>query len=308
MTSRQDISLNFIETFVISSVTAVAARTLITPVDRCKILITHQTQFLKDGLISRPYKGFTDCMIQTYKYRGIRPLYQGNLAICIRYFPIHALNFAFKNEIKRMFKQNSNDSYSKIFFENFVSGGIAGALSVCILYSLNNARQHVNKDIRTGKIRREKRQLHSIMNAYKNILVTDGIAGLYRGFLIVCVHDAIYRGCYFGFYDTLKPILLGQNPSFFLSFILGYGVTLVSHLVSYPVDTVRRRMWMDKIRSSRQYTSHVNCLFQIIRNEHISSLFRGANTWIIRSIPGAGLLAGFDLFAKIYLSIKDSRS
>ena len=51
-------------------------------------------------------------------------------------------------------------------------------------------------------------------------------------------------GCYFGFYDSLKPILLGDDAGVLVSFCLGYAVTVTSGLISYPIDTIRRRMMM----------------------------------------------------------------
>lgn len=51
-------------------------------------------------------------------------------------------------------------------------------------------------------------------------LKTDGIQGIYRGFVISCVGIFVYRGMYFGLYDTLKPMLLGQDGSALLSFFL----------------------------------------------------------------------------------------
>merc|ERR1711997_183396 len=64
------------------------------------------------------------------------------------------------------------------------------------------------------------------------------------GFVISCVGIFIYRGLYFGLYDSLKPILVGDSGSAFISFFLGWSVTIVSGLASYPIDTVRRRMMM----------------------------------------------------------------
>ena len=74
---------------------------------------------------------------------------------------------------------------------------------------------------------------------YRKTLKSDGIQGLYRGFVISCVGIFIYRGMYFGLYDSLKPILLGENANVFLSFILGWGVTVTAGLMSYPIDTIR---------------------------------------------------------------------
>ena len=46
---------------------------------------------------------------------------------------------------------------------------------------------------------------------YVKTLKSDGIQGLYRGFTISAVGIFIYRGMYFGLYDTLKPMLLGKD-------------------------------------------------------------------------------------------------
>ena len=40
---------------------------------------------------------------------------------------------------------------------------------------------------------------------------------------------------YFGLYDSLKPLLLGENPGVAASFLLGWAVTITSGLMSYPI-------------------------------------------------------------------------
>ena len=40
---------------------------------------------------------------------------------------------------------------------------------------------------------------------------------------------------YFGLFDTLKPLLLGDSPNVTLSFLLGWGVTITAGLMSYPI-------------------------------------------------------------------------
>lgn len=79
---------------------------------------------------------------------------------------------------------------------------------------------------------------------FRKTFKSDGIAGLYRGFVISCIGIIVYRGFYFGLYDTIKPIFLGPDAGVTISFILGYGVTVTSGLISYPIDTIRRRMMM----------------------------------------------------------------
>ena len=44
---------------------------------------------------------------------------------------------------------------------------------------------------------------------------------------------------YFGLYDTLKPLVLGENAGVTLSFLLGWGVTVTAGLMSYPIGKKR---------------------------------------------------------------------
>ena len=48
-------------------------------------------------------------------------------------------------------------------------------------------------------------------------------------------------------YSALLETYLGDNGSFAASFALGWVVTVVSGLASYPIDTVRRRMMMTSV-------------------------------------------------------------
>ena len=47
---------------------------------------------------------------------------------------------------------------------------------------------------------------------------------------------------YFGLFDTLKPLLLGDNPNVTLSFLLGWGVTITAGLMSYPIGKLGSRV------------------------------------------------------------------
>ena len=153
---------------------------------------------------------------------GVLPFWRGNLANCLRYFPTQALNFAFKDQIKMVFKQSKNDPYWKNFSKNIASGGVAGALSLCFVYSLDYARTRLANDAKSGS-KGGERQFNGLIDVYRKTLKSDGISGLYRGFVISCFGIIVYRGCYFGFYDSLKPIVLGEDAGVFLSFCLGYG-------------------------------------------------------------------------------------
>jgi len=300
MAIAQKKKLHFVENFGLSGAAAIISKTAAAPIERVKLLVQNQDEMIKAGRLDTPYKGVIDCTVRTYKSEGLASFWRGNLANCIRYFPTQALNFAFKDQIKALFKPKKTDSYATKFSKNIASGGAAGAMSLLFVYSLDYARTRLANDAKAAG-KGSERQFNGLIDVYRKTLASDGIVGLYRGFVISCVGIVVYRGFYFGLYDTLKPLLLGDDASLVLSFILGYGVTVTSGLASYPIDTIRRRMMMTSGQAVK-YKGSIDCTIQILKNEGAMSMMKGAGANILRGMAGAGVLAGFDKFKELYVS------
>jgi len=295
-------NLSFAENFMLSGVAAATSKTLAAPIERVKLLVQNQGEMIKQGTLKEPYKGVIDCTQRTVSDEGVMSLWRGNLANCIRYFPTQALNFAFKDQIKAMFKFNKTDSSMVKFSKNIASGGAAGALSLLFVYSLDFTRTRLANDLKSSK-KGGARQYAGMVDVYKQTIASDGLGGLYRGFVISCVGIVAYRGCYFGFYDTLKPMLLGPNSSLFSNFCLGYVVTVAAGLISYPLDTIRRRMMMTT-GGGVKYKGSMDCAMQVYKAEGVAAYFKGAGANILRGVAGAGVLSGFDEFAKYYIKFR----
>lgn len=121
----------------------------------------------------------------------------------------------------------------------------AGATSLLFVYSLDYARTRLANDAKSAKGGGE-RQFNGLVDVYKKTLASDGIAGLYRGFGPSVLGIIVYRGLYFGMYDSIKPVVLvgPLEGNFLASFLLGWSVTTGAGVASYPLDTIRRRMMM----------------------------------------------------------------
>ncbi|CAC5402313.1 SLC25A4S [Mytilus coruscus] len=300
MTTIMSKQLSFAENFALSGAAAVISKTAAAPIERIKLLVQNQDEMLRTGRLEQPYKGVIDCTTRTYRTEGVLPFWRGNMANCIRYFPTQALNFAFKDKIKALFKSSKTDSNAIKFSKNIASGGAAGAMSLVFVYSLDYCRTRLANDAKSGKSGGE-RQFNGMVDVYRKTIATDGIQGLYRGFVISCVGIVVYRGFYFGLFDTLKPILLGDKANLLLSFALGYIVTISAGLLSYPIDTIRRRMMMTSGEAVK-YKGSIDCTLTIIKNEGFMSLMKGAGANVLRGMAGAGVLAGFDKFQELYIT------
>jgi len=297
MSKKRGSNLGFLESFCLSGTAAAISKTSAAPIERVKLLLQNQNELLKQGKLEHRYGGAKDCVVRVFKHEGIISFWRGNFASVIRYFPQQALNFAFKDQFKSVFKASKNASYRERFSKNILSGGCAGSLSLCFVQSIDYTRTRLATD---AKIASGKRQFNGIVDVYVKTVKSDGIKGLYRGFMTSCVCIFIYRGLYFGLYDSLKPMLFKENPLWIHTFLLGWAVTITSGLAAYPVDTVRRRMMMTSAEKVK-YRGGMDCFRAIVKSEGLSSLYRGAGVNVIRGVAGAGVLSGFDKFKNLYM-------
>jgi len=282
---------------MLAGVAAGVSKTAAAPIERIKLLVQNQDEMIKQGRLDKPYAGVMDCLKRVLSTEGVYPLWRGNLANVLRYFPTQALNFAFKDSIKAIFATPKDASNQRKFATNIASGGAAGTLSLTFVYSLDYARTRLAND---SKGKGGERQFNGLIDVYVKTLKSDGIQGLYRGFTISAVGIFIYRGMYFGMFDTLKPMLLGKDGNVGAAFLLGWAVTVTAGLMSYPIDTIRRRMMMTS-GGGVKYKGSVDCGVQIMKKEGFMSLMKGAGANILRGVAGAGVLAGFDKFQSLYI-------
>lgn len=73
-----------------------------------------------------------------------------------------------------------------------------------------------------------------------------GPIALYQGFGVSVQGIIVYRGAYFGLYDTAKGVLFKdeKKASFLAKWGVAQTVTALAGVASYPFDTVRRRLMM----------------------------------------------------------------
>merc|ERR1712126_137167 len=176
--------ISFVENFMLAGCAAGVSKTAAAPIERIKLLVQNQAEMIKQGTLDKPYNGVVDCLRRVLATEGVYPLWRGNLANVLRYFPTQALNLAFKDSIKAIFATPKDASAQRKFATNIASGGAAGTLSLLFVYSLDYARTRLAND---NKSKTGTRQFNGLIDVYVKTLKSDGIQGLYRGFTISAV-------------------------------------------------------------------------------------------------------------------------
>merc|ERR1711942_423622 len=260
--------MSFIQDFVAGGISAAVSKTAVAPIERVKLLL--QVQAVSKQLSeSQKYKGIVDCFVRIPKEQGIGAFWRGNLANVIRYFPTQALNFAFKDKYKDMFLSGVD---KKTQFWRFF------------------ARTRLAADVGKGT----NREFTGLGDCLVKVFKSDGLKGLYQGFGVSVQGIIIYRAAFFGLYDTAKG-MTGQT-NILVSWAIAQCVTTVSGIVSYPFDTVRRRLMMQSGRKGGDilYTGTLDCWRKIAAQEGSGAFFKGAFSNVLRGTGGALVLVMYD--------------
>merc|ERR1712187_805730 len=260
---------------------------------------------IRSGEVPR-YTGIVNCFQRVNSEQGFGAFWRGNFTNCIRYFPTQAFNLSFKDSIKKLFpKYNAKTQFTQFFAVNMASGGMAAAGSLCIVYPLDYARTRLASDVGSGK-----KTFSGLLDCLKKTATgPQGPAGLYAGFGVSLAGIIPYRGFQLGAFDTL----VGLNPfkddkgmlGIVSTFAAAQSAIIAGAGISYPFDTVRRRLQMqaEKPKEEHIYAGTMDCLKKIAAEEGIAAgLYKGFIANALRSVGGALVLVLYDR-AKTYLGL-----
>lgn len=284
------------------------AKTITAPIERVKLLIQTQdaNPLIRSGEVPR-YTGIGNCFSRVHSEQGMGAFWRGNFTNCIRYFPTQAFNLSFKDAIKKMFpKYSPKTEFLGFFAVNMASGGLAAAGSLCIVYPLDYARTRLASDVGGGK-----KTFNGLLDCLKKTASgPSGFFSLYAGFGVSLMGIIPYRGFQLGAFDTI----CGLNPfkddvgvlGALSTFAAAQTAITMGAGISYPFDTVRRRLQMqaEKPVEEHIYKGTTDCLKKIAAEEGVAvGLYKGFIANIFRSVGGAMVLVFYDR-GKMYLASK----
>ncbi|MCJ1454812.1 hypothetical protein MMC28_005165 [Mycoblastus sanguinarius] len=256
---------------------ACAAKTVVGPLDRVKILFqASNPQFAK---YTGSWFGVVTAMRDINRQDGIRGLFRGHSATLLRIFPYGSIKFLAYEQIR---SQLITSPAQETPLRRLLSGSLAGVTSVFFTYPLEVIRVRLafetKKDSRSSlsSICRQiyKEQPSNALssstqsNSLPNTVVAastpkTGFVNFYRGFTPSLVGMLPYAGMSFLTHDTatdwlrlpsLAPYTTTARPTtsldpngppilrYWAELLAGGIAGLVSQTASYPLEVIRRRM------------------------------------------------------------------
>jgi len=176
-------------------------------------------------------------------------------------------------------------------------GRRGGAGSLLFVYPLDFARTRLAADIGKDLASREFKGLWDCLSKTFN---RGGVSALYQGFGVSVQGIIVYRGAYFGFYDTGKGVIFEdeKNANFVAKWGVAQAATAAANMIAYPFDTVRRRLMMQAGGKEKYYKNTLDAWQKIIRDEGRKAFFKGGWSNILRSTGGALVLVMYDEIKK----------
>jgi len=179
------------------------------------------------------------------------------------------------------------------FGVNMASGGMAAAGSLCIVYPLDYARTRLASDVGGGK-----KTFNGLLDCLKKTAAGPlGPAGLYAGFGVSLMGIIPYRGFQLGAFDTLvglNPYKEDTGPIGIVStFGCAQSAIIAGAAISYPFDTVRRRLQMqaELPKEKHIYNGTLDCLKKIAAEEGVAAgVYKGFVANAFRSVGAALVL------------------
>jgi solute carrier family 25 (mitochondrial adenine nucleotide translocator), member 4/5/6/31 len=280
--------------FLSGGVSGAIAKTCSAPAERVKLLLQTQDTNPK---IKTEYTGVFNCFARVYREEGLASFWQGNFVNVIRYFPTQALNFALKDTYKNWFNPyDPKKEKTKFFIGNIISGGMAGSTTSLFTYPLDFVRTRLAVDL--GKA--SQREYTGILDCMKKIIAKEGVLGLYRGLGMAFFGLFMYRGLYFGFYDSMKHVIFDENKDLGVIFNIIYAQSCVmaAELVSYPTDTVKRKLMLQAGKAVKEYSGIWDCVVKSYHSRGLLGFWQGYLSNIFRSLGSSICLVMYDELKK----------
>jgi solute carrier family 25 phosphate transporter 23/24/25/41 len=299
------ISQPVVAAFCAGGVAGAVSRTVVSPLERLKILFQVQSVGRDAYQLS-----VGKALAKMWKEEGWRGFMRGNGTNCIRIVPYSAVQFGSYNFYKRnFFERYSGDSLTPL--SRLTCGGIAGITSVTFTYPLDIVRTRLSiQSASFAELGDRPKKLPGMWQTMIMMYKTEGgFLALYRGIVPTVAGVAPYVGLNFMTYEYVRQYLTPDgdaNPSAVRKLAAGAISGAVAQTCTYPFDVLRRRFQINTMSGmGYQYKSLTDAVRVIVTQEGIKGLYKGIVPNLLKVAPSmASSWLSFEVCRDFLVSLK----
>ncbi|KAF2493757.1 mitochondrial carrier protein-like protein [Lophium mytilinum] len=271
--------------FIAGGVAGAVSRTVVSPLERLKILFQIQSVGRND------YKmPVHKALAKMWREEGWRGFMAGNGTNCIRIVPYSAVQFGSYNIYKKFFEDSPGSGLNP--YKRLFCGGLAGITSVTFTYPLDIVRTRLS--IQSASFADLKKSSGQKLPGMWSVLVTmykteGGFSALYRGIIPTVAGVAPYVGLNFMVYESMRVAFTKEgdsDPNAAGKLAAGAISGAVAQTCTYPFDVLRRRFQINTMSGmGYQYNSIGGAIRQIIKTEGVRGLYKGIVPNLLKVAP-----------------------
>ncbi|TID28127.1 hypothetical protein CANINC_002664 [Pichia inconspicua] len=235
-------------------------------------------------------------------YSGLESALIGIVAVNFTYYYVYSL-------VSNYFKKYNRINNGLNVKQSLITGLTAGVVSRIITNPIWVANTRMTVKAHKFDEAGDEKKNSSTLKVMYDIFKDEGVSGLFSGIgpALILVTSPMIQ---FTVFEQLKNFisrLRHKEISSKEALLLGSFGKLVAILVTYPYYTIRSRMHLN-MTTKNENSFHV--LFNMIKKEGVSSLYRGMNAKLLQSVLSAGLIFYFKeemMILANYLTIRYNR-
>ncbi|KAL7266567.1 hypothetical protein RUND412_010885 [Rhizina undulata] len=283
---RAYVAQPLVSSFIAGGVAGAVSRTVVSPLERLKIIFQVQTP----GNVS--YQGVGPALMKMWREEGWRGFMRGNGTNCIRIVPYSAVQFSSYTVYKKLLLPEGQPDLTTP--RRLAAGAMAGVTSVIATYPLDIVRTRLSlQSASIGSLGSHSQKLPGMFATMKNMYrMEGGFVALYRGLNPTLVGVAPYVGINFATYEAMRKFLTPEgekNPGPLGKLAAGAVSGAVAQSFTYPFDVLRRRFQVNTMSGlGYQYKSIFDAIRIILTTEGIRGLYKGLLPNLLKVAPSIG--------------------
>ncbi|PWN30667.1 mitochondrial tricarboxylate transporter [Jaminaea rosea] len=222
---------------------------------------------------------------ETVAQYGVRGLYSGCSALVAGNALKAGVRFLSYDSIKLAVadKQTGQLSLPRSILAGFIAGLSEGLFAVTPSEAI---KTRLIDDARRPK---PERKYAGLLSGSAQILREEGIAGIYKGLGPTMMRQGANSAVRLTTYSSLKAIATkdGRKPGSVETFGMGAIAGIVTVYCTMPFDVLKTRM---QSSASSQYTSTLNCLTTMLRDEGVRRFWKGTTPRLTRLVLSGGIV------------------
>ncbi|KAL3766474.1 hypothetical protein ACHAWO_004649 [Cyclotella atomus] len=300
------------------------AKTITAPLSRLTILYqVHPMVTTKENRpkFSTTLKGGISKIVER---GGVLSLWKGNGTSVLHRFPFSAINFYcyegtldLLNPGRRIDDEEdiNEDVKDESKLHRLIAGAVAGSTACVACYPLDLVRTRLTTQLDGQE------HYKGITDAFVKIVRSEGLLGLYSGIAPTLMVAVPSFSISYMVYGSLKEYALEDELFYNLRKVdtktgeerLGFQLTLLcgavsgimSTLVTFPFDTVRRRMQIQSLHfAPEERLNGIQMFGQLLKKDGLKGFYRGLTPEILKVVPMVGSMFTVYEFMKDKLNVK----